>query len=204
MIVALSESSSRVSAGGFIRWGRKTFEKQIETMTVAKASCAAHRSSASFRLPQCVCFPPGLNSRSTLQFKGLHDSDPGMHQRPTTLGRHDHALSRNLPFLIHLLCLRQLQGVVGDVLQRDQLATVRQLDRVFEWSAPAVLCHIVSNQLRTSPFYFSEQKEPNSETQNNRSRHRIRRDKFPSSCSASPDRQLRNLWQRRGAQPRAG
>ena len=71
--------------------------------------------------------------------QGLQDANPGVQQRPATLGRHDQHFDGRLPLLMLLVVLRQLNDVVGRLLEGDECATVRQQDWVLDWSAPAIL-----------------------------------------------------------------
>jgi len=64
------------------------------------------------------------------------DANPRVHERPATLGRHDQAHDRRLPFRQVLLGLRQTRDVVGRVPERDELATARQRDWIIERFGP--------------------------------------------------------------------
>jgi hypothetical protein len=75
--------------------------------------------------------------------QGSHDADPRKHRRAAvTFGDQDQGLNRGLPFLDLLFCLRQFLDLLGSVLQRDDLATARQRDRIIErpFPAPARQC----------------------------------------------------------------
>jgi hypothetical protein len=64
-----------------------------------------------------------------------------MHQRAAAFSRHDQHLDGSLPLVVLLLCLWEFHDVVGGVLQREQLATIRQNDRALEWSVLAGFRH---------------------------------------------------------------
>jgi hypothetical protein len=81
----------------------------------------------------------GFEYALDVSVRGLKHPGPRVHCWSKAFVRHDRATDRGLPFLVLLLGLRQFHDLVGCVLQREQLATVQQVDRVFEWSIPAPL-----------------------------------------------------------------
>jgi hypothetical protein len=89
-----------------------------------------------FPLPPMVILAVGEDTLD-VAVQSLHHADPRMHRRAATFGRHDQHLNGRLPLRVLLLGLRQRHDEVGGVLERDQLATVRQGDRVLECTAPA-------------------------------------------------------------------
>ena len=64
-------------------------------------------------------------------------SDARVHQRPAIFRRHDQRFGGRLPFIEVLFALRQLHDVSGGILERDELATAGQGNRVIEWPFPA-------------------------------------------------------------------
>lgn len=63
------------------------------------------------------------------------------HHRRTTSRDEQQNLDRGLPFRQVGFLLWQLRDVVGYVLQRDELATVRQRYRILEFSLRAAVSH---------------------------------------------------------------
>jgi hypothetical protein len=66
---------------------------------------------------------------------GCSDKDQGFHRR--------------LPFRRRVLGLRALRDVGASLVQRDELATARQRDRIIEWSFPAAICLHVEGVIMT-------------------------------------------------------
>ena len=68
----------------------------------------------------------------------LHDADPRQHRRPARRRDQDQGLHRCLPFRRLVLGLRKFRDVVAGILERDELATVRQRDRLVEGAGPTL------------------------------------------------------------------
>jgi hypothetical protein len=69
--------------------------------------------------------------------QGSHDADPRKHRRPAFRCEQDQRFHRRLPFRRLVLGFRQPGDVGPGILERDELAAVRQDDRILECSLPA-------------------------------------------------------------------
>jgi hypothetical protein len=65
-----------------------------------------------------------------------HDANPREHRRPAQRRDQDQGLHRRLPFRGFVLDLWQLRDEGAGVLQRDELATAGQRDRMIEGPFP--------------------------------------------------------------------
>jgi hypothetical protein len=76
-------------------------------------------------------FAIGIEDPLDVAVQRIHDSDARQHR--VTASRHEQQnLDRGLPFRQPEFLLRQLRDVVGCVLERDELATVRQRYRILK------------------------------------------------------------------------
>jgi hypothetical protein len=67
-----------------------------------------------------------------------HDADARQHRRAVAFRDQDQGLHCGLPFGAGVLGLRELGDIIAGILERDELATARQQDRVFERTFPAL------------------------------------------------------------------
>src|SRR3984893_4247871 len=74
-----------------------------------------------------------------------------MHQEVAALGGADQAGHRRLRFPKILLSLRQLHDVGGGILERDELATAGQRNRIVEGAFQSVFGGTVSAEFRRPP-----------------------------------------------------
>jgi hypothetical protein len=68
-------------------------------------------------------------------------TDTRVHQRPAIFGRHNQRRNGGLPLRALVFGFRQPRDVIGGVLERDELASARQRDWVFELPVPAAISH---------------------------------------------------------------
>jgi hypothetical protein len=87
-----------------------------------------------------MIFPIGIKLPNVMAVQRLDDADPGEHRRAVLVDDQKQRLDRILPFLDLLFSLRQFLDVSGSVLQRDELASTRQRDRIVEAPVPALGC----------------------------------------------------------------
>jgi hypothetical protein len=65
-----------------------------------------------------------------------HDADPREHRRPAKRGDQDQGFHRRLPLCGFVLGSRQLCDEISGILQGDELAVVRQHNRIVEATLP--------------------------------------------------------------------
>src|SRR5271169_4863506 len=87
-------------------------------------------------------FPVGVEHPLDVAIKRSHDTNTRMHQWPAILRRHDQCLDGGLPLRALMFGLRQSGDEIGGILQRDELATARQRDRIVERSFPVATSHL--------------------------------------------------------------
>jgi hypothetical protein len=68
-----------------------------------------------------------------------HGTDARKHCRPIAFRDQDQSLRRGLPLWRLVLCFRKLCNVGAGVLQRGELSTARQRDRIVEAALPSLL-----------------------------------------------------------------
>jgi hypothetical protein len=94
-------------------------------------------------------FARGTKLSNDVPVQRPHDADARHHSRPIELDDQEHSFDRGLPFLEILLSLRQLHDVAGGILQRDELATAGQGNRIVECAG---LRHQLERGTMTAPL----------------------------------------------------
>lgn len=80
-----------------------------------------------------------------------HHPDPRHHLRAVALSDEQQRLHRRLPLCRVVLGLRQLGDVLGGIAQREQLATIRQEDRIEESCRSAHRLIVAEDRQRAPP-----------------------------------------------------
>jgi hypothetical protein len=76
--------------------------------------------------------PIRIEHANLVAVQRLHDADPRQHCRPARLRDQEQRLHRRLPLRRLVLGLLKLRDVFAGILERDELATVGQRDRLVE------------------------------------------------------------------------
>jgi hypothetical protein len=98
-------------------------------------------SSIALQLPLSPMrvFAIGIEHALDVAVQRSHDADARQHRRPPVRRDRDQGFHCRLPFRRRGLGLRKLRDVFAGVRERDELATARQGDRIFERSLPAAI-----------------------------------------------------------------
>jgi hypothetical protein len=83
-------------------------------------------------------FPIGDEHALVVAVERPHDAYARQHCRPAARCDEHQGFHRGLPLGGGMLGLRKLGDVVAGVLERNELAPARQVDRIFEWAGPAL------------------------------------------------------------------
>ena len=88
-----------------------------------------------------VLFAIGVEHALDVAVQRPHDADPREYRGTARRRDQDQGFHCCLPLRGLVLVLRELGDVVAGVLERDELATVRQRNRIVEPSFPAAISH---------------------------------------------------------------
>jgi hypothetical protein len=117
-------------------------------LLLANAAGPLTRSLVSLQLapsPTRV-FAVGIEHTLDVAVQRPQHTDPRMHQRPAILRSHDQRLDGGLPLRAFVFGLRQPRDVIGGILERDELVSAWQRDRIVEFPFPAFFNHLIAAQ----------------------------------------------------------